>query len=98
MHEAHTATRAAGYIRVSTERQATEGLSLPEQERRIRAYADAQGWELVEVYTDAGISGKRDERPALRRLLGELDGIDRLIIPKLDRLGRSNRHLLDVFD
>ena len=91
-------TRAAGYVRVSTERQATEGLSLGEQERRLRAYAEARGWELVELYTDAGISGKRDDRPALRRLLAQLDRFDTLIIPKLDRLGRSNRHLLDVFE
>ena len=98
MPQATHRPRAAGYIRVSTERQAKEGLSLPEQEGRIRAYAEAHGWELVEVFADRGVSGRRDDRPALGRLLGELDRIDRLIIPKLDRLGRSNRHLLDVFD
>jgi DNA invertase Pin-like site-specific DNA recombinase len=98
MGDAEDRPRAAGYIRVSTERQATEGLSLGEQERRIRAYAEAHGWELVEVFADRGISGRRDDRPALKRLLAELHRIDRLIIPKLDRLGRSNRHLLDVFD
>jgi site-specific DNA recombinase len=98
MIELNGPTQAAGYIRVSTERQATEGLSLGEQERRIRAYADAHGWNLVELYSDAGISGRRDDRPALQRMLGALDRFEVLIIPKLDRLGRSNRHLLGVFD
>jgi site-specific DNA recombinase len=90
--------RAACYIRVSTDRQATDGLSLGEQDRRVRAHVDAQeGWELVDVFVDAGISGKRDDRPALVALLGRLDEIDVLVVPKLDRLGRSARHLHNVY-
>jgi site-specific DNA recombinase len=82
---------------VSTDRQATEGLSLGEQERRVRAHIDAQGWELVEVFVDAGISGKRDDRPALLAMLGRLDEFDVLVVPKLDRLGRSAAHLWRVY-
>jgi site-specific DNA recombinase len=91
-------TRAAGYVRVSTERQAEEGLSLAEQERRVREYAERQGWDLIDVYVERGVSGRRDDRPELGRLLAILANLDRVIIPKLDRLGRSNRHLLEVCD
>jgi site-specific DNA recombinase len=82
-------SRAAGYTRVSTSRQADEGLSLDAQRQRIEQYAAAQGWELVEIYEERGVSGRKAERPALSRLLAERDRFDRLIVPKLDRLGRS---------
>ena len=48
----------SGYCRVSTTEQAHEGYSLAAQEQAIRAYCQAQGWELLEVYADAGRSGK----------------------------------------
>jgi DNA invertase Pin-like site-specific DNA recombinase len=89
--------RAAGYVRVSTVRQASEGLSLEAQERRVRDRIAAEGWELTKVYVEAGVSGRRDDRPELQRLLANLDSIDRLVIPKLDRLGRSNRDLHNLF-
>ena len=62
--------RAIGYIRVSTAGQATDGVSLDAQTDRIRAWCDANGYTLADVFTDAGISGKRaDNRPGLRRAL-----------------------------
>lgn len=88
--------RAAGYVRVSTARQVEEGWSLGEQERRVRAYADSRGWQLVEVFVEAGVSGRRDDRPELGRLLDRLDELDVLVVPKLDRLGRSTAHLFRV--
>jgi DNA invertase Pin-like site-specific DNA recombinase/predicted RNA-binding Zn-ribbon protein involved in translation (DUF1610 family) len=88
--------RAAGYVRVSTERQAEEGLSLEAQERRVRDYIDREGWTLDTLYIERGVSGRREGRPELDRLLASLDSINRLVIPKLDRLGRSNRHLHEV--
>jgi site-specific DNA recombinase len=91
-------TRAAGYVRVSTSRQAEEGLSLEAQEKRVRDYIEAQGWELDAIYVERGVSGKRDDRPELRRLMGSLEAIDRLVIPKLDRLGRSTKHLHETFE
>jgi site-specific DNA recombinase len=51
--------KAAGYVRVSTEEQAREGYGLAAQEQAVKAYCQAQGWELVEVYADAGRSGSR---------------------------------------
>jgi DNA invertase Pin-like site-specific DNA recombinase len=58
-------TRAAIYVRVSTDEQTTAN-----QERELRQIAEGQGWTVVEVYRDAGISGAkgRDERPAFDAL------------------------------
>ncbi len=47
--------RAAGYIRVSTERQAEEGYSLDAQERMIRERCEREGWTLVQIYADRGV-------------------------------------------
>ena len=81
--------RAAGYTRVSTTRQALEGLSLDAQRQRVEEYAAAQKWELVEIYEERGVSGRKADRPQLTRLLADRARFDRLIVPKLDRLGRS---------
>ena len=50
--------KAAGYIRVSTEEQVREGYGLAAQKQAIEAYCTAHSWELVEIYADAGRSGK----------------------------------------
>lgn len=61
--------RTVGYIRVSTEGQANDGVSLEAQEAKIRAYCGLNDMELVEVYVDAGLSGKRaSNRPALQEV------------------------------
>ena len=53
------------YIRVSTEDQAREGFSLPEQEKRLRAMCEFKGYEIYKIYKDAGISAKTgNHRPA----------------------------------
>lgn len=90
--------KAAAYIRVSTEDQATQGYSLDEQARMVREAADLRGWELVRIYREAGVSGRRDDRPELSRMLAELADFDRVIVPAIDRLGRGSRHLLAVYD
>ena len=89
---------AAGYVRVSTDAQAEEGLSLGEQERRIRAHAEAQNWTLDEVYVDRGVSGgiAFADRPAGGKAMAAIEHLDRLIVVKLDRLGRSAPDLLSV--
>ena len=89
--------RVAGYCRVSTSGQAEDGLSLAEQEAAIRQRVEQEGWELVELYTDAGVSGRRD-RPELNRLLAALDGIDVLIVTKIDRLGRKPAGLIALYE
>jgi site-specific DNA recombinase len=80
-----------GYIRVSGIKQAAEGLGLETQERRVRAWCEAQGFVLNEVVRDEAMSGATRDRPgflSLKRRI-EAGGIERLIVYKLDRLSRS---------
>jgi site-specific DNA recombinase len=93
--------RAAGYIRVSTDEQVREGYGLAAQEQAARAYCQAQGWELVDLYADAGRSGKSLRgRQELARLLEDAQAgrFKRVIFWKLDRLARNLRDLLDICD
>jgi DNA invertase Pin-like site-specific DNA recombinase len=84
-------TRVVGYIRVSTEEQAREGVSLAAQRERLTAYAVALDLELVTIYEDAGISAKTLERPGLTAALADLDAgrAEGLVVYKLDRLTRD---------
>jgi len=80
-----------GYVRVSTEDQAREGVSLAAQEAELRAYCLVKDWTLVEVIRDAGQSAKSLKRTGLERLLtlvraGEVQAV---VVYKLDRLTRS---------
>lgn len=86
---------AAIYARVSTDEQAEHGTSLGAQVERCRAYALSQGWQVADEFVDEGVSGAKASRPALDRLLSAVrDGmVDTVIVAKLDRLGRSMRHL-----
>lgn len=79
----------AGYVRVSTERQATEGQSIDVQEDRIRAYARANGLTVDRIYKDNGASGKDVNRPSLACLLDDLDRIAVVVVYKFDRISRS---------
>lgn len=83
--------RAIGYIRVSTEEQATDGVSLQAQREKVEAYAKLYDLELVEVVVDAGASAKTLDRAGLDRALGMLrtGKADGLLVAKLDRLTRS---------
>jgi len=87
-------TRAVGYVRVSTELQAQEGVSLDAQRDRIRAYCKGNGIELVAILTD-DTSGETMERPGLQKALAMLDSeaANSFVVVKLDRLTRS---LLDL--
>jgi DNA invertase Pin-like site-specific DNA recombinase len=86
-------TKAALYVRVST-----DGQTVANQERELREVAAAKGWEIIEVYSDKGISGAkgRDGRPGLDRALREaVQGrYDVLGAWSVDRLGRSLQDLL----
>ena len=88
-------TRAIAYIRVSTDKQATGGVSLDAQRAKVEAYAALYDLELVEVVTDAGQSAKRLDRPGLSHALARIDAgeADALLVVKLDRLTRSVRDL-----
>src|SRR4051812_6152114 len=95
--------RAAIYIRVSSKKQAEEGLSLPVQEKNARAYVGRQdGWTLDEnhVYVERGVSGAKAQRPALDLLMAAIDAkeLDVLLTTRIDRLGRNTKHNLEIFD
>jgi len=83
------------YLRVSTGEQVESGLGLEAQELRCREYAERNGWDVVAVYTDAGISGAAavDECPALLDALDAADGNTVLLVAKRDRLGRDSFRL-----
>lgn len=86
--------RAAVYARVSTEDQ-VDGTSLATQRRRCRLHIEAEGWCVVDEFVDEGVSGAKASRPALDRLMHDArqGRIDVIVVLKLDRFGRSNRHL-----
>jgi site-specific DNA recombinase len=93
-------TRIVGYIRVSTDKQASEGNSLEAQRARLEAYATAMQLEIVAFEVDAGLSAKSLVRPGLQRALARLDAFeaDAILVVKLDRLTRSVRDLLTLID
>jgi DNA invertase Pin-like site-specific DNA recombinase len=95
MRTATKTTRAIGYIRVSTDKQADKGVSLEAQRVKVDAYAALYDVELVEVIVDAGASAKTLDRPGLTRALDMLGRgeADALVVVKLDRLTRSVRDL-----
>ncbi|MEO7037387.1 MAG: recombinase family protein [Polyangiaceae bacterium] len=94
------ATRVIGYVRVSSDQQRDEGVSLDAQRAKLAAYALAMDLVLVEIVADAGVSAKTLDRPGLRQVLGMLDRgeADGILVTKLDRLTRSVRDLGDLVD
>jgi DNA invertase Pin-like site-specific DNA recombinase len=91
--EALPRLRCIGYVRVSTEEQATSRAGLDGQRETIVAEVERRGWELVEIVEDAGYSAKNLDRPGIQRALSMLQGrgrqADALMVAKLDRLSRS---------
>ncbi|MFB9991270.1 recombinase family protein [Deinococcus oregonensis] len=77
------------YLRVSTNSQATEGFSLAAQRERALAWCTAEGISDSEIYTDAGLSGTRNDRPGLNALLSDLRRDDLVVVYALSRLGRG---------
>ncbi|MEA2758455.1 MAG: putative DNA-invertase from lambdoid prophage Rac [Methylobacteriaceae bacterium] len=88
------------YIRVSTAEQASNGESLATQRRQIEGYAMLKGWELGQVFVEAGVSGSVPlaERPEGQRLLAALKKGDAVITPKLDRMFRSASDALGTLE
>ncbi len=86
--------RAAVYVRVSTHDQEVEN-----QLAELRKYVAARGWEARE-YVDEGVSGAVEQRPALDKLLRDAKRrrFDVLVCWRLDRLGRSLKHLITLLD
>jgi len=89
---------AIAYLRVSTEAQATEGVSLEAQREKVAAWCTLNDFELAEVYVDAGISGKRaDNRPELQAALDHVCRVGGvLVVYSLSRLARSTRDTITI--
>ena len=87
------ATKAVGYIRVSTEEQAIKGHGLEVQDRAIRSFAESQGYTLLEVVSDPGVSGAKrpEDRPGFQRIieLAKARSFSMLLLWKFDRLARN---------
>lgn len=85
------------YARVST---ADKGQDPELQLKALRTYAQARGWEIFDEYKDIGLSGSKDRRPDLDRLLNDAKKrkIDGILVWKLDRFGRSLRSLVTTLE
>jgi site-specific DNA recombinase len=90
---------AAIYIRVSTEEQVKQGISLAAQEEALKNYATALGYEVIRVYRDEGKSAKDIKgRPEIQELLEDAKNhkFQAIFIYKLDRFSRSLRDLIET--
>ncbi len=90
-------TRAAIYARVSTANNAQDPRM---QTRELEEYCQRRGWDLAGVYVDLGISGSKESRPELDRLMADAyrRRFDAVIVWKFDRFARSVSHLLKALD
>lgn len=89
---------AIGYIRVSTDGQAQDGVSLDAQRAKIEAWATLNDYELAAVHVDAGLSGKNCHRPGLQAALADCGKGSALVVYSLSRLSRSVRDTMDIGD
>jgi DNA invertase Pin-like site-specific DNA recombinase len=85
--------RVALYARVSTLNNQDPEMQLAE----LREYAERRRWEIVEEFTDQGISGSQESRPGLNRLMAGAcrRRFDAVLVWKIDRFGRSLKHLVN---
>jgi DNA invertase Pin-like site-specific DNA recombinase len=88
-------TRVAIYARVST---LNHGQDVSLQTRELQQFAVARGWQVAGEYVDAGVSGSKESRPELNRLMTDARRrkFDAVLVWKLDRFGRSLRHLVNA--
>jgi len=86
-------TRVALYARVSTLNNQDPEMQLSE----LREYAGRRGWQIIEEFTDQGVSGCKESRPALNRLMSDAcrRRFDAILVWKIDRFGRSLKHLVN---
>jgi DNA invertase Pin-like site-specific DNA recombinase len=88
-------TKAAIYARVSTN---NNGQDPTMQTRELREYCERRGWQVADCYVETGISGSKESRPELDRLMTDAHQrrFDAVLVWKLDRFGRSLRHLVNA--
>jgi site-specific DNA recombinase len=83
--------KTIGYIRVSTDEQAREGISLDNQRAKIGAYCKLHGLELAGIIEDEGKSAKDLNREGMKAIIGLIQkrGFEAVVVYKLDRLSRK---------
>jgi len=88
--------RAALYARVSTNNGQNPEMQLGE----LRAYCDRRGWQIAGEYVDHGISGSKERRPSLDRLLADCRWrrVDAVVVYRYDRFARSLRQLVNALE
>jgi site-specific DNA recombinase len=94
--------KIAGYVRVSTQEQVSEGMSLEAQENKIRSWAEANDHEVIEIFVEEAVSGSKllSERPQGKRIAKLLEarrpGVDAVVVVRMDRLGRDAAEQLSL--
>ncbi|MGH8058821.1 MAG: recombinase family protein [Candidatus Entotheonellia bacterium] len=88
--------RAALYARVSTQNSQHPEMQLAE----LRSYCERRGWQVVDEFVDTGVSGAKERRPALDRLLSHCRKrlVDAVVVYRYDRFARSLRQLVNALE
>jgi site-specific DNA recombinase len=88
------------YVRVSTEEQAKEGISIDAQIDRCKAFCKARSWKVFKIYTDAGYSAGSLDRPALKDLVDDIKNkkFNILLVYKIDRFSRKLKDLISALE
>jgi len=91
--------RCAIYLRVSTEMQVDRN-SLSTQKSQLLSHAELQGWQVVKIFTDAGLSARDTCRPALQEMLrwAKEGKLDIILVSKMDRISRNQRDFLNLIN
>ncbi len=88
------------YARVSSQDQVDDGYSIEEQQKRLKALADARDWIVYKTYVDPGYSGSNLKRPAIQSLIDDAKKhkFDMVMIYKLDRMSRSQKDTMYILE
>lgn len=88
------------YVRVSTEEQAKEGISIDAQIDRCKSFCKARGWKVFRIYTDAGYSAGTLDRPAFKNLVDDINDkkLNILLVYKIDRFSRKLKDLISILE
>jgi DNA invertase Pin-like site-specific DNA recombinase len=87
---------AAGYVRVSTEKQ-KEDNSHERQKERLEDWADREEYE-IHIYQDVAVSGQKDDRQEFQEMMENIDDYEYLVIRDLSRATRSLKKLLEIIE
>jgi len=92
--------KVAIYVRVSTEEQAKEGISIDAQTDKCKSFCDARGWQVFKIYKDAGFSAGTLNRPALELLMRDAEEkrFNIILVYKIDRFSRKLKDLISVLE